>query len=42
MKNIESTVAIQDNVESDLCNEWEYIIILVDYFIKHIDYRITS
>lgn len=40
--NIESTVGVQDNVESHLCNEWEYIIILVDYFIKHIDYRITS
>ena len=37
MKNIESTVAIQDNVESHLCNEWEYITILVDYVKKHIE-----
>ena len=40
MKNIESTVAIQDNVESHLCYEWEYMTILVDYLEKA--YRIIS
>ena len=37
MKNIESTVAIQDNVESHLCTEWEYITILVEYIKKYIE-----
>ena len=34
---MESTVALQDNVESHLCNEWEYMTILVEYLKKHIE-----
>ena len=36
-KNIENTVAVQDNVESHLCNECEDMNILVNYLKKHIE-----
>ena len=37
LRKILKTVAVQDNVESHLCNEWEYMNILVNYLKKHIE-----